>query len=263
MPIRSSPRVAVAVVALALASAAAPRAVTAADRTTTPVFSPGEEIELAIDYHHVRTATARILVGRPEGAVWPVICQARTDGIATLLDIREHYVSYWDSESRLPRGSDLNAIEVGDRHTDRVRFDRASGKVVVTVLRNGKLHENTVQAPTDAHDLASALLAIRSQPLSPGARFAFPVFTGTDTFTLEGQVEGTEPVETPAGRFETYRVAVQLGFKGRFRTEGASHVWISTDRRRVPVRMRADFAVGSATAILSRYRAGLPIASAP
>ncbi|HYQ82030.1 MAG TPA: DUF3108 domain-containing protein, partial [Anaeromyxobacteraceae bacterium] len=55
-------------------------------------FQPGEQIDLAVDFLGIRTAEARITVGSPEGQVWPVICQARTDGLASLLDIREHLV---------------------------------------------------------------------------------------------------------------------------------------------------------------------------
>jgi hypothetical protein len=226
-----------------------------------PPFAPGEQIDLVIDYLHVRTAQARLLVGRPEGAVWPVICQAKTNGLAMFLDIREHFVSYWDSEAQNSRGSDLNAIEVGDRHTDRARFDRANGKAVVQVVRKGKSKERTHDVPRDVHDLASALLALRLKDLTPGAVFEFPVFSGSETFELHAEVEGDEALTTPAGRFETVRVKVRLGFKGKFKTNRDSHVWLSKDGRHIPVRMTADFAVGSVTATLTGYRPGGQVAA--
>ena len=225
-------------------------------------FAPGEEIDLTLDYLHVRTGKARLVVGRPEGAVWPVICQAMTEGAAALLDIREHYVSYWDAEARTSRGSDLNAIEVGDRHTDRARFDRDSGKAVVRVVRKGKVRESTHDVPRDVHDLASALFYLRMQPLAPGAHFEYPVFYGTNLFTLRADVEGDEMVKTQAGRFDTLRVKVQLGFKDKFKTKRDSYVWFSNDVRHIPVRMSADFAIGSVVATLSGYRPGGQIAAA-
>ncbi len=225
-------------------------------------FAPGEEIDLTLDYLHIRTGRARLIVGRPEGAVWPVICQAKTDGAAALLDIREHYVSYWDAAARTSRGSDLNAIEVGDRHTERARFDRDSGKATVQVIRKGKVRESTHDVPRDVHDLASALLYLRIQPLAPGARFEYPVFYNTDIFTLRAEVEGTETVDSPAGRFDTLRVKVQLGFKDKFKTTRDSYVWFSNDVRHIPVRMSAEFAIGSVVATLSGYRPGAQFAAA-
>ena len=62
--------------------------------------------------------------------MWPVVCQARTGGVASLVDIREHLVSYWVPEERTSRGSDLAAVELGDRHQDSARFDRVNGKVM-------------------------------------------------------------------------------------------------------------------------------------
>ena len=37
--------------------------------------------------------------------------------------------------TRLPRGSDLQAIEIGDRHNDSARFDRESGKATIRIVR--------------------------------------------------------------------------------------------------------------------------------
>ncbi len=221
-----------------------------------PAFAPGEEIDLEVDYLHVRMGRAQLRVGKPEGTIWPVICQGRTDGIATLLDIREHYVSYWDADARVSRGNDLNAIEVGDRHTDRSRFDRENGLATVQVTRKGRSRERTKEVPRDVHDLASALLSLRMRALAPGMTVELPVFSGSDVFTLRAEVEGTEPIDTRAGRFDTLRIKLRLGFKDKFKTDRDSHVWLSNDARHVPVRASAEFAIGSVTATIVAYRPG-------
>jgi hypothetical protein len=252
-------------IALVIASAAsalhAPAEATAGGTASALPFAPGEQIDLSIDYLHLHAGQARILVGRPEGAIWPVICQGKTDGLAALLDIREHYVSYWDVEARNSRGSDVNAIEVGDRHTDRSRFDRDNGKATIQVVRHGRARVTTRDVPPDVRDLASALFEVRMKPLAPGTVYEFPVFSGTDTFMLHAEVEGGEALTTPAGRFQTARVRVRLGFKDKFKTDRDAHVWISNDERRVPVRMSADFAVGNVTATLTGYRPGAQVAT--
>ncbi|GEJ57966.1 DUF3108 domain-containing protein [Anaeromyxobacter diazotrophicus] len=219
-------------------------------------FAPGEQIDLVIDFLHVRAGEARLSVGQPEGPVWPIFCQGKTGGLASLLDIREHYVSYWDAERRASRGTDLNAIEPGDRHTDRARFDRESGKALVQVLRKGRLTRTTQDVPGDIQDLASVLLALRLAPLRPGDRYELPVFSGKEVFTLRAEVEGDETLETPAGRFDTTRLKVQLGLKDQFRSQRDAHLWLSRDPRHIPVRMTADFAVGSVVVTVSGYRPG-------
>lgn len=233
----------------ALAEAAAP-------------FGPGEQIDLAIDYLHVHAAQARLLVGRAEGSIWPVVFQARTDGVVGLVDIREHLVSYWDADARVSRGTDLNAIEVGDRHTDRARFDRENGKVAVRVLRQGLTRERTIDVPRDVEDLASALLQLRYRPLAPGDHVELPVFTGVVTRTFTADVEGRERIETPAGKFAAVRVRVRMGLADQFATRRDAQLWLSDDPRHVPLRMTAEFAVGSVTATLVGYHPGAQVTAA-
>jgi uncharacterized protein DUF3108 len=221
-----------------------------------PSFSPGEQIDFSVEYLSIRTGEARITVGRPEGAVWPVICQARTDGIAKFLDIREHLVAYWDAVTRLSRGSDLSAIEVGDRHVDTARFDRDVGKATIKIQRKGRTSLDTYEIPRDVHDVAGAVLWLRLQPLEDGGRYEVPVFSTQRIFTLRADVVGHERIETPAGRFDTVKVQVRTGFEGKFSTKRDTFIWFSEDSRHVPVRVSADFAVGSIVATVTAYRPG-------
>ena len=237
---------AVAVLALAVAPAA----------RAGGGFGPGEQIDFTIDYLGVRAGEARILVGQAEGPVWPVITRARTDGLASIVDIREHLVSYWDSESRLPRGSDLQAVEVGDRHDDSARFDRGSGKATVRIVRKGRKVENTYPLDPLAQDFASALLWLRLQPLAEDARFEIPIFTTKGTFQLQASVVGRETLTTPAGAFKAWKVQVRTAFNGKFASKRDTFVWFSDDESTVPVRVSAEFAVGSVVVNLAAYRPG-------
>ena len=225
-----------------------------------PGFSPGEQIDFHVDYLHVRTAQARISVGQPEGSIWPVIAQARTDGLAALLDIREHLVSYWDPVAQVPRGSDLQAVEIGDRHTDTARFDRENGKAHIRILRKGKKIEKTYDMQADSQDFASAVLWLRLQSLAEGSRYEVPVFTTRGTFTLQASVVGREKVATPAGEFDTVKVQVRTGFEGNFAAKRDTTIWFSDDERHIPVRVSAEFAVGSIVATMSSYRPGAELA---
>jgi len=251
---------AAAIVACAVAAAQGPAPARPAARHDGAAelhpFSPGEEMGFDVDFRRLRAARVRFLIGRAQGPVWPLILQGRSDGIVALFDVREHFVSYWDSATGLPRGSELNAIEIGDRHTDRTRFDRASGRASVQVIRGGRIVERSVRIPADVQDLLSSMMHLRGQRLEPGDRIEYPVFSGEYVFTVRAEVEGTEVLTTPAGRFDTVRVRAQLGFRTRFKPKGYSYVWLSNDVRHLPVRLTGSFAVGSVRATLVRYRPG-------
>jgi hypothetical protein len=238
-----------------------PAQVAAEEPRPSAAVAPGEVIEWRVDYLGVKTGRARLAVGRPEGDIWPVIAQAKTDGIGKLLDIKEHYVSYWNSGERRSSGNDLEALEIGDHHTEKQRFDRTNGKATVTWWRKGREKQKVVDVPADVHDLASAMLWLRLQPLETGSRFEIPVFTGSDLFTLRAVVGEREHLETGIGAVDAIRVDVQLGFSQKFQTSRASHVWFSDDWRHVPVKMSADFAVGSVVATVTSYKPGSQVAS--
>ncbi len=235
-----------ALVALLVATAA---------RADTLPFQPGEQMDFAVSWLHIPTGRARLSLGRAEGSVWPMTLLARTDGVASLVDVRQHLVSYWDSRTRLPLGSDLQAVELGYRHVDRSRFDRVRGKVSVTVQGRSRSDE-LLDVPPDVQDFMSAFLWLRLQRLEPGTRYQIPVFAGHKTFTLVAEVRGREELEVPAGRFATVEVGIRTAFEGKFRTNRDSVLWLSDDPRHVLVQASADFAVGSLVARLAAYAPG-------
>jgi hypothetical protein len=225
-----------------------------------PRFSPGEQIDFEVDFLHLRTGAGRITVGRPEGRVWPVICQGRSDGLARLLDIREHLVSYWDAQTGLSRGSDLSAFEIGDRHQDSARFDRERGKATVRIQRRGHRTEETLDVPNGVHDLVSAVIWLRVQPLEERDHYEIPVLGGRQLFTLVADVAGRETVSTPAGHFDAVKVQVRTAFRGKFSTRRDTSFWFSANPSHVPVRISADFAIGSLVVTLTGYRPGEELA---
>ncbi len=219
-------------------------------------FAPGEEIQFTIDYLGIKMGEARIVVGQAEGPVWPIIAQGRSGGLASIVDIREHFVSYWDSSARVPRGSDLRALEIGDRHDDSARFDRENGKATVRIVRKGNRDEKTYPLDPGSQDFASSLLWLRTQPLAEDGRYEIPVFTTKGTFVLQAAVVGKEPVVTRAGTFDCWKVQVRTAFEGHFEAKRDTFIWFSADENRIPVRVSAEFAVGSVVVQLAGYQPG-------
>jgi len=248
--------------AMTLRPLAAAALVAATPASAAPdAFAPGEESVLEFSYLSVPAAEGRISVGQPAGDVWPVIFQARTQGIVGLIDIREHLVTYWDAATALPRGVDVRSYEVGDYHQDSTRFDRVNHKATFERLRKGNRSVRTFDIPPDVRDLTSALMWLRLQRLAPGGRFEIPICSGTRQFTLVADVLGRETVDSPAGRFTSLKVQVRTAFQGKFSTKRDSFVWLSDDPRHVVVRVTADFSVGTVVVTLKSYRPGTPVAA--
>jgi hypothetical protein len=249
---RTIRRLAAIALVLVTASAAAP--------ARAEAFSPGEETVLEVTYLGLPTGEGKIVVGDPAGDVWPVIFQAKTQGFAGFIDVREHLVTYWDAVSRLTRGSDLRSFEVGDYHQDSARFDRANRQATVTVQRKGRTSKETIAIAADVQDLTSAFMWLRLQPLAPGQRYEVPVVSGNKAFTLVADVLERETVEAPAGKFQTLKLKARTQLDGKFSTKRDTFLWLSDDPRHVLVKASADFVVGSIVARLKTYRPGTQVA---
>lgn len=226
--------------------------------------APGEEMVLAVSYLGIPTGEAKVKVGQREGDLLPVIFQARTAGAASLIDIREHMVSYWDIPRHVSRGSDLQAYEVGDFHTDSARFtrdDAALAKVMVTERRGQRVKVTNLEAPPNALDLTGAFVWLRLQDLDVGRTFDIPIVSGTSQFTLKAEVLARENIETPAGTFPSFKLRVRTAFQGKFSTRRDTFLWLADNSDRRLVRVSAEFAVGSVVGELKSYRPGGEVAA--
>jgi len=69
-------------------------------------------------------------------------------------------------------------------------------------------------------------------------------------------VEAKETLTTKLGQLPVFRVSISTDFHGNAATKGNIVVYYSADERQLPVRVRADFVVGSATADIVQYLPG-------
>lgn len=225
-------------------------------------LQPGEEVRMSVSYLHLPSGEGSISIGQPdEAGAWPLVFQGKTGGMVGLLKIREKLVSRWDPSTRLPHGSTLSAVELGDRHEDQSTFDRAALKATVQVARKGKVRTREIDVPADVLDLPSVFMFLRLQPLAVGQRYDLPVLAGRNLFTLVAEVVRIERLDTRLGEIDAFAVRVKTGFKGNFDSKRDTWLWFSTDERHVPLRISAEFAVGSLVMQIRSYRPGGELAA--
>lgn len=101
-------------------------------------------------------------------------------------------------------------------------------------------------------DLLAGLLAATRLPTEPGARWRLPVFHDDRIHTLLVTAEGTERIAGPDGEVEALRLAATMPVRPSsfFRRGGRMTLWVGTDARRLPLRLRLETTRGSATAEL-------------
>jgi hypothetical protein len=126
-------------------------------------------------------------------------------------------------------------------------FHQKEGKV--TAVRGGITE--SLPIPAGTQDIISCLYYTRTVlPMKPGAVLTMNVYHDKKNRPVEVRVEDVETVVGSWGKAETARLLVIMPFHGLFMNQGNIRVWVTTDDRRTPVRMKAKVVIGSIVADL-------------
>lgn len=220
-------------------------------------FEPGEEIHLKVRYLAMNAGDVTVSVGQGQQdgiETWPLEMRARTRGfVDSMYSVQETFVSHFDPVGARCLGHDLDARLDGDPQQERVRYDHTTASVR-RVRRDG-IHDETRDVLPGAMDVLAAIYHLRSLPLDD-TEIRIPVFTGRKSWDLVGRVIGHETVTTDAGTFDTIVVRARTHFDGKFASDRDLTVWLSNDAHRIPVRLEADFMLGTMKASLAEYHSG-------
>lgn len=224
-------------------------------------FGPGEHIAYDVRFLGLSAGVADLRVGaslqRDGLEVWPIVCLGETRSIASIYAMHDKFISFWDPASAQNVGSDFFVDEQRKRRRERYRYDRDAAKVFATKQKEGQpAVEQTWDIRADALDVAAAGFWLRTVAFSEGAVFERAIFTGSKQFVMHAKVEGRQPLTTPLGTFDVWRVSVNADFKGSLSTRGDIHVYYTADARQLPIRAEADFVIGTIVADAVQYEPG-------
>ena len=153
-------------------------------------------------------------------------------------------------------------VDPATLQSDRMTFRRREGKRkndfeytfhhregTVTVTKDGETE--TLAIPPDTLDIISCLYHVRTTlPLKPGSSLVMNVHHDKKNYKLNVRVEEVESIEGSWGKSEAARVLVIMPFQGIFLNQGNIKVWLTTDDRKIPLRMKAKVIIGSVVADL-------------
>jgi len=95
---------------------------------------------------------------------------------------------------------------------------------------------------------------VRSHRFKAGDRLTVPVVDDGAMYTVQFEVGGPERVRVPFAAADAWSLGVTIvDAQGRSVANNA-RVWISTDARRLPLKLQADLAVGSFVLALRELR---------
>ena len=237
-----------------------PLMVTASPRPLS-AFGPGEQLTFKVHYLGLTAGTTQITIGSTiqmgDELIWPIVMLAKTQSLVALFPVKDKFVSYWDPLHQKSVGSELWAEENHKRRHQKIRIDSSKLSAHITTQKESEsLEQSEVPIEPGAMDIAAATFALRNKPLKPGESFTQTVFTGRKSFLMTTRIEEETTILTPLGPKSVLKARASTSFSGSFRSDRDLRIYFSTDASHVPVRIEADFVLGSIVGELTDYKAG-------
>ena len=190
------------------------------------------------------------------GAMWRLEASASTaDWVSRFFEARDVFTTLAGGDllpilhlRQIDEGSrELTRAYVYDTERRQVRVAPSPGEAMLPGA------DATPLAP-GVRDAISALFYVRTLPLREGAELVIPVNDAGRNLTVRAIAEGTEMVSTPRGAVEAVRLRVRIERRLERRSGVAATLWLSTDARRVPVRLDLSAGFGQVRLELVDYR---------
>jgi len=153
--------------------------------------------------------------------------------------------------------SQLTAREGSRRRETRISYDYASRKANYLerdTARNAVLLKNEIDVPACVHDVIGGLHLLRTLNIELGHSVMIPVSDGKKSVLAKVEAQQREDIKTPAGQFHTIRYEAYLFDNVLYRRSAHLNVWLTDDRRKLPVqiRVRMQFTIGTITLQLAK-----------
>ena len=139
----------------------------------------------------------------------------------------------------------------------KITFDAATRKASYLErdrIKNAVVLSQEIDIPSCVHDVAGGLFFMRTLSLEPGQSTAVPVSDGKKSVMVKVEAQQREDVKTPEGTFKTIRYEAYMFNNALYRRPAHLNVWLTDDRRRLPVqiRIRLQFTIGTITLLLEK-----------
>jgi hypothetical protein len=149
--------------------------------------------------------------------------------------------------------------EEGSRHREtRITFDGREHRASYLerdLVKNSTLLAKEIEIPVCVHDVVGGLFYLRTLGLEPGQSTQVPVSDGKKSAMARVEAQVREDVKTSAGVFHTIRYEIYLFSGVLFQRSAHLNIWITDDRRRLPVqiRVRMPVTIGTITLQLEKH----------
>ena len=230
------------------------------DSQKPDAYDSGEWFKFRIHYGFINAGYATLEVKeaiKNNKKIYHAIGKGYTVGMSRFFfKVDDNYESYFDKVTNKPFQYVRKINEGGYTKNQEGFFNQEKNKVLVKDYKNKT--EKTFSVTENVQDIVSTFYFLRNHPnidkLKIGESIVVDMFFDDEVYKFKLKYIGKEDLKTKFGTARTmiFRPIVQSGRV--FKEEESLTVWISDDKNKIPLRIKASLAVGSIKADLDSFK---------
>jgi len=227
----------------------------------TSSFQAGEWLKFKLSYSGwMKAGNATLEISEntyKDKPVYKVVGKGWTTGaVKWFFNVEDHYESHFDKVTGQPYKFVRNINEGGYTKNRIVDFDHVQNKALINDLKE---HTNsTVDIEKNIQDLVSAYYYLRNnyntETIQKGSIVELNIFFDSETFLFKLKYLGRETIQTKFGKIKCIKFRPYVMAGRVFKEEESLTLWVTADKNKVPMKIKADLRVGSLRADLEALK---------
>ncbi|MEG9327654.1 DUF3108 domain-containing protein [Salinimicrobium catena] len=189
--------------------------------------------------------------------VYHVVGKGKSTGLLHLFfKVDDNYESYIHKENGAPLRF-IRQIDEGG-HTKDIQIDFDHSAKTAHVYNKKHNTRETYSIENNVQDMLSSFYYLRNNldvdNISPGEMMTMNMFFDNENHDFKLKFLGREVVKTKLGNIATLKFKPYVLAGRVFKEKESLTIWVSDDKNRMPVKIKADLAVGSLDADIDAFK---------
>ena len=224
-------------------------------------FDKGEWFKFKMSYSNwLKAGEATLKVNEAvinNKSVFHVVGKGKTTGmIRWFFKVKDRYESYFDKKTIVPYKFVRNIDEGGHTKDLEIEFDQVNNKAHIHDKKHKK--KKVIDTKPNIQDMVSTFYYLRNNldvsNLKKGDEVKIDMFFDEENYGFKLKYLGEETIKTEFGKIESLKFRPYVMAGRVFKEEESLTLWVSKDKNKVPLRIKADLAVGSLRADLEAFK---------
>jgi hypothetical protein len=213
-------------------------------------FTSGEWLSFTLSYSGwIKAGEATLKLKQDESKeLYHVEAVGKTTGpIKWFFKVEDYYQSYFSKKSGLPQKFVRKINEGGYKKNITIDFNQSKNTATVNNLNKKSTKEFTTNE--NVQDMLSVFYFLRNHynldQIKKNEDFLVNMFFDSENYEFKMKLLGFETINTKFGKIKCIKLRPLVQSGRVFKEKESLTLWVSADKNKIPLRIKADLAVGS------------------